>query len=84
MNEVGLLYSTPHPTVLKPSLTVLKLSLTVLKLSLTILNLSLGGYALMNQNTTKEATETKMDHISVISIKKVHLSPTCRFRGQPL
>ena len=60
----------PHPTVLKLSLTVLKLTLTVLKLSLTVLNLSLGGYALMNQNTTKEATEAKMDHISVISIKK--------------
>ena len=23
---------------------------------------TLGGYALMNQNTTKEATEAKMDH----------------------
>ena len=31
---------------------------------------SLGGYALMNQNTTIEATETKMNHVSVISIKK--------------
>ena len=31
---------------------------------------TLGGYALMNQNTTIEATETKMDHISVICIKK--------------
>ena len=43
---------------------------TVLKLSLTVLKLSLGGYALMNQNTTKEATEAKMDQINVISIKK--------------
>ena len=31
---------------------------------------TLGGYALMNQNTTIEATETKMDHVSVIRIKK--------------
>ena len=51
----------PHPTALKLTLTVLKLTLTVL---------SLGGYALMNQNTTKEATEAKMDHIIVISIRK--------------
>ena len=29
-----------------------------------------GSYALMNQNTTTEDTETKMDHVSVISIKK--------------
>ena len=60
----------PHPTVMKLSLTILKPSLTILKLNLTILNLSLGGYALMNQNTTIEATENKMDHVSVISIKK--------------
>ena len=31
---------------------------------------TLGGYALMNQNTTIEATETKIDHVSVISIQK--------------
>ena len=36
----------------------------------TVVLQTLGGYALMNQNTTIEATETKMDHVSVISIKK--------------
>ena len=46
---------------------------------------TLRDYDLMNQNTTIGARETKMDHVSVISIKKrVHLSPTCQFRGQPL
>ena len=36
---------------------------------------TLGGYALMNQSTTIEATETKMDHNSVISIKKGPFEP---------
>ena len=36
----------------------------------TIILQSLGGYALMNPNTTKEAPEAKMDHTIVISIKK--------------
>ena len=36
---------------------------------------TLGGYALMNQNTTIEATETKRDHVSVISIKKGAFEP---------
>ena len=35
---------------------------------------TLGGYALMNQNTTVEVTEAKMDHASV-SVR-VYLSPT--------
>ena len=35
-------------------------------------SLRMGSYvfeSLMNQNTTKEATETKKDHVIVISIK---------------
>ena len=34
-----------------------------------------GSYALMNQNTTREATETEMDHVHVISIKKGPFEP---------
>ena len=42
---------------------------------------TLGGYALMNQNTTIEATETKMDHVSVISIKKGPFEPNLPILG---